>query len=143
MISVIFNLFIWLCLILSGCVSEKTENQLPFLLTSAKSSYNMPVERFDADNEKNKGFGYFALKRPASGRWVFIFDPNYGAWAAYNESGTLVNTGRASGGKDFCPDVDRPCRTTVGRFRILRKGDADCESSIYPIETNGGAPMPY
>jgi lipoprotein-anchoring transpeptidase ErfK/SrfK len=25
----------------------------------------------------------------------------------------------------------------------MSKGDADCISSIYPLETNGGAPMPY
>lgn len=109
---------------------------------SARTAY-VPQEHFDHPDEDNKGFGYFAMKRPATGKWVFIFDPNYDAWAAYNENGDLVNTGRASGGQDYCPDINRPCRTPVGKFRIARKGDADCESSIFPIDTNGGAPMPY
>lgn len=93
------------------------------------------------------GFGvdssHFPEKRPATGRRVFVFDPNYPAWAAYDEEGNRVRTGRASGGKDFCPDIGRPCRTLTGTFRILSKGDSECKSGRYPVDTNGGAPMPY
>lgn len=96
----------------------------------------------DGDNDA-KGYLYFPANRPATGRTVFIFDPNYSAWALYDKNGQRLNTGRASGGKAYCPDVGRPCRTVSGNFRIYSKGDFDCESSKYPLETNGGAPMPY
>lgn len=98
----------------------------------------------DPDGDRDtKGAAHFPTNRPATGRRVFIFDPNYGAWAVYNEQGKRVNTGRGSGGAKYCPDIGRPCRTISGTFRILRKGDASCVSSKFPIETNGGAPMPY
>lgn len=96
----------------------------------------------DGDNDA-KGYLYFPTKRHATGRTVFIFDPNYSAWALYDKDGQRLNTGRASGGKAYCEDVGRPCRTISGNFRIYSKGDADCISSKYPLETNGGAPMPY
>ncbi|WP_133129692.1 L,D-transpeptidase [Legionella yabuuchiae] len=91
----------------------------------------------------SKGSYHFPEKRPATGRKVFIFDPRATAWAAYDAQGNRVKTGRASGGKGFCEDVGRPCRTTVGTYRIYSKKGEDCTSSIYPIETNGGAKMPY
>jgi len=87
--------------------------------------------------------GNFPAQRPATGKKVFVFNPNYPAWAAYDPQGHLVNSGRASGGKDFCPDIGRPCRTLTGTFRILSKGDSECRSGRYPRSTNGGAPMPY
>ncbi|MGD9108777.1 MAG: L,D-transpeptidase [Gammaproteobacteria bacterium] len=98
----------------------------------------------DPDGDKDtKGSNYFPTTRPATGRRVFIFDPNYRAWAVYNEEGRRINTGKSSGGAQYCPDVGRPCRTISGTFSILRKGGADCISTKFPIETNGGAPMPY
>lgn len=102
------------------------------------SSKNDP----DGDND-NKGFGYFPTTRPITGERVFIFDPNYNAWATYNEMGILINAGKASGGSSYCPDLGRPCRTIVGQYRVLWKGDADCISHKFPLETRGGAPMPY
>jgi hypothetical protein len=96
----------------------------------------------DGDND-TKGATHFAMTRPATGRRVFIFDPQHKAWAVYDEQGSRINTGKASGGSVYCPDVGRPCRTVVGRFTIVAKGDGNCESSKYPIETQGGAPMPY
>lgn len=96
----------------------------------------------DGDNDM-KGASHFSRHRSTHGRRTFVFDPEHQAWAAYDEKGSRVNTGRASGGKIYCADVGRGCRTIVGRFTISRKGGADCESTAYPIETNGGAPMPY
>ncbi|HYF97942.1 MAG TPA: hypothetical protein VD770_03060, partial [Coxiellaceae bacterium] len=58
----------------------------------------------DGDGE-NKGYNYFPMNRPATGSEVFIFDPNYGAWAVYDANGQRVNVGRASGGKLYCPDT--------------------------------------
>ena len=43
----------------------------------------------------------------------------------------------------FCPDVRRSCKTVVGTFSVLYKGGPGCASKVYPLETNGGAPMPY
>lgn len=90
-----------------------------------------------------KGSNYFPETREATGRKVFIFDPKATAWAAYDAQGHRVETGSASGGKDFCEDIGRPCHTVTGTFRVYSKKDETCKSSIYPIETNGGAKMPY
>lgn len=91
----------------------------------------------------SRGAWHFPKTRPATGKKVFIFDPKATAWAAYDASGHLVKTGSASGGKAFCEDVGRPCRTVTGKFRVYSKKGEDCRSSKYPIETNGGAKMPY
>jgi lipoprotein-anchoring transpeptidase ErfK/SrfK len=90
-----------------------------------------------------KGSGYFPEKRQATGKKVFIFDPKATAWAAYDAQGNRVNTGSASGGKDFCEDAGKPCRTVTGTYSVYSKKGEDCTSSIYPIETHGGAKMPY
>jgi lipoprotein-anchoring transpeptidase ErfK/SrfK len=90
-----------------------------------------------------RGFGYFPSTRPATGRKVFIFDPKAAAWAAYDGQGNLVKTGSASGGKDYCEDIGRSCRTVVGSFRVYSKKGPECTSSLYPVETGGGAKMPY
>lgn len=91
----------------------------------------------------HKGAMTFPSQREATGRKVFIFDPKATAWAAYDAQGNRVKTGSASGGKDFCEDVGRPCRTVTGSFRVYSKKGPDCTSSVYPIETGGGAKMPY
>jgi hypothetical protein len=93
--------------------------------------------------QSDKGSGAFPSTRIATGREVFIFNPNVGAWALYDEGGNLVNTGRASGGKSYCPDINRGCKTVVGTYHIFSKGGAGCISTKFPLETHGGAPMPY
>lgn len=85
---------------------------------------------------------HFPSKREASGRPVFIFSPAGHSWAAYDRSGNLVRTGRASGGKGFCPDIHRGCRTPRGVFTVHSKGGPGCKSTRYPVG-RGGAPMPY
>lgn len=84
----------------------------------------------------------FPTKRRATGNRVFIFSPRLRAWAAYNSRGRLVSTGRASGGKHYCADVGRSCRTPRGVFRVYSKGSVYCKSNTYP-KGRGGAPMPY
>jgi len=91
----------------------------------------------------HRGRGAFPSDRPATGRKVFIFDPRAAAWAAYDAQGHRVQTGSASGGKDYCEDVGRGCRTVTGTFHVYSKKGEDCRSSVYPIETGGGARMPY
>lgn len=90
-----------------------------------------------------KGRYYFPETRPATGKKVFIFDPKATAWAAYDGNGHRVKTGSASGGKDFCEDIGRSCHTVTGTFRVYSKKGEDCTSSLYPVETGGGARMPY
>lgn len=73
---------------------------------------------------------------------TFIFSPRSLSWQAINESGRVVRTGRGSGGRGYCPDIRRGCRTPTGAYHIISKGGAGCRSSRYPVG-RGGAPMPY
>lgn len=72
---------------------------------------------------------------------TFVFDPKQLRWFAYY-NGDLVNTGRASGGRFYCADIRRPCKTPVGVFHVGQKGGPGCKSSKYPIG-RGNAPMPW
>src|SRR3990167_9322216 len=81
-----------------------------------------------------------AIASSSSGK-VFIYNPRTLHWYAY-QNGDLVNSGRASGGANYCPDIHRACRTPVGTFHVIRKGSAHCKSSIYPLG-RGGARMDY
>lgn len=85
----------------------------------------------------------FKAKEQATGQKHVVVDLNKLAWGAYDEEGNLIHWGPASGGKGFCPDVDQMCRTVSGNFKIQRKQQAGCVSSKFPIEWDGGAPMPY
>jgi len=73
---------------------------------------------------------------------TIVVDPNVHAWGAYDNEGNLVKAGQATAGNDWCPDTNRTCKTSAGRFRIQSLGAADCKSSMYPLP-KGGAPMPY
>lgn len=76
------------------------------------------------------------------GERLIIINPHAHAWGAYSPNGSLVRQGLATSGGNWCDDIDRPCRTRVGSFRITSLGDEDCVSTIYPVG-EGGAPMPY
>lgn len=65
------------------------------------------------------------------------------AWGAYNDQGDLVKWGPASGGKNYCPDIHRGCKTITGTYTIYKKQGPSCKSSRFPVKTHGGAPMPY
>lgn len=80
--------------------------------------------------------------KPPQGR-LLVVDLSKLAFGAYNSNGELVHWGPISAGKDFCSDINEPCPTPVGTFRITRKSGGDCISTQFPIETKGGAPMPY
>lgn len=81
----------------------------------------------------------------APGEKLVIWDPELLAYAAYDETGTLVRWGPAVGGKDYCSDIGRSCRTKVGEFRIIRKEGPNYRSSRYPVGCSGTrcARMPY
>lgn len=76
------------------------------------------------------------------GEKLVLVDPNEHAWGAYDESGRLIRSGLASAGADYCPDVARPCRTSVGSFRVRSMGGRNCVSPSFPLG-KGGAPMNY
>lgn len=86
-------------------------------------------------------FTTFSSSSHAAGK-AFVFDPRRNTWHAYDRYGNLVASGKASGGRHYCRDLRRACRTPIGTFTIHRKGSAACRSSKYPIG-RGGAPMPY
>ena len=73
---------------------------------------------------------------------AFIFSPRLQRWVAYDENGFKVAGGAANGGADFCEEINEPCRTPVGQFRINRKKGPKCASSQFPVG-EGGSPMPY
>lgn len=98
----------------------------------------------DPDGDGNvKGINHFPKTQAATGNKVFIFDPQFHAWAVYDADGHRVNIGNGSGGKVYCHDIKRSCKTVVGTFKIIRIGGQNCKSTRYPLETHGGAPMPY
>jgi len=86
--------------------------------------------------------GSLPRKRAATGGKVFIFSPRHLQWAAYDENGRMIKSGRASGGRHYCRDVNRACRTPRGSFRVYSRGGPGCKSSKFPIG-RGGSPMPY
>jgi L,D-transpeptidase catalytic domain len=90
-----------------------------------------------------RGWNYFPKQVRNIGERQFVFDPKASAWAAYDETGKLVMTGSASGGKDRCDEDGKSCRTVTGTFRIYNKRNIDCKSGEYPVETHGGTKMPY
>lgn len=73
---------------------------------------------------------------------TFVFNPRSHSWKAISDSGHVIRTGRASGGRSYCPDIKRSCRTPSGTYRVWSIGGPGCRSSRYPVG-RGGAPMPY
>lgn len=68
------------------------------------------------------------------------------AWGAYDEQGQLIWWGPISSGSGLCGAADGNCLTPTGAFRIIRKQDIDCVSTVFPRRANGingGAIMPY
>lgn len=85
---------------------------------------------------------YLPRSIEATGRTVFIYNPHIMHWGAYDEEGKLVKVGRGSGGRDYCPDIGRGCKSPSGIFRVYSKAGPDYRSNIFPVG-EGGAPMPY
>jgi len=124
-----------LCIGLNACM-EVDESTL-------MADDNGVVHRTISYLKDSRGSKYFPVQIPGTGQKQFIFDPKAAAWAAYDEEGKRVMTGGASGGMDFCEDVNKPCRTVTGKFHVYNKRGVDCKSGEYPVETVGGAKMPY
>lgn len=98
--------------------------------TSTEKEYSPQFKKYSSARKELVGAGK-----------TFVFDPKQLQWFAYY-NGSLINSGRASGGRYYCPDIGKPCKTPVGVFRVSHKGGPECKSSKYPIG-KGNAPMPY
>lgn len=81
--------------------------------------------------------------RPATGRPLLYIDLKLFAFGAYDAQGQLLYWGPATGGKPWCDNLKESCQTQLGEYQIYRIQGADCVSSKYPLQTEGGAPMPY
>lgn len=82
----------------------------------------------------------------STGEKMIFIDQKELAWGAYSEEGELVWWGPISAGSGHCRSPDNTCLTPTGSFRIIRKQDIDCVSTVFPIREsgeNGGAIMPY
>lgn len=88
------------------------------------------------------GLSPFPLANPEYSEKTLVFSPIALAWGAYDVQGNLMSWGPASGGKTWCPDVGRSCKTPAGVYAVLYKGGVRCKSRTYPVG-KGGAPMPY
>ena len=88
-------------------------------------------------------FSPFPLQHPTTTKKLIIIDLSEQAFGAYNADGKLVHWGPMSGGKGYCADTGTRCRTVLGQYRFYRKQGSKCVSSKFPLETNGGAKMPY
>lgn len=128
-------LVLTLCLGLTACIEN---DESTYITDDVGVRHHTPHYLRD-----KRGQRYFPEKIPAIGKKQFVFDPKAGAWAAYDADGKRVMTGGASGGKDFCEDVQKPCRTVTGTFHVYNKRGVNCKSGEYPVETEGGAKMPY
>lgn len=86
----------------------------------------------------------FAQYIDPPGERVIIVDLKELAFGAYNDDGRLMHWGAISGGKDWCADVHRKCKTVTGSFRVHSKRGKHCVSNTFPVDViGGGAPMPY
>lgn len=85
----------------------------------------------------------FPLHIKSMGKRVIYINLKVKAFGAYSKNGKLVHWGPVSGGRGWCSDVNRVCETAVGSYMLFRKHGPECESSKFPVETEGGAPMPY
>lgn len=84
----------------------------------------------------------FPLAVDSGGEKMVVVDPNVLAWGAYDTSGHLLHWGPIAGGRSYCADVGRSCRTVSGKFAFYHKRGEGCKSSKFPVG-RGGAPMPY
>jgi hypothetical protein len=109
----------------------------------ATRAERMPLireQRQERDNEPdNSAMPSQIMPR---GEKVIVVNPVIHEWGAYEANGKLVRSGVATAGSNWCSDLDRPCKTHSGTFRIQTLGDADCISHRFPLG-EGGAPMPF
>lgn len=63
---------------------------------------------------------------------LFIFSPQKLAWAHYID-GRMISWGPAVGGKTWCSDIGRTCRTKTGTFSFTEAANAGRRSGLFPV----------
>lgn len=53
---------------------------------------------------------------------TFVFNPKTLTWKAIDSNGKIVRIGKGSGGRKYCPDIHRGCKTPIGVFTVWSKG---------------------
>jgi hypothetical protein len=128
---------------LVGLLITSCETDKPDSITDDAGNVHYTTPYTDDTRGKNA----FPISWDTKGKKLFVFDPKKYAWAAYDADGNRVMTGSASGGMDFCKDINQPCRTATGSYQVFNKKGEDCKSNEYPIAKDGGvaggAKMPY
>ena len=105
------------------------------LLTLSPTAYASTLDDTVNPNRSIVNLNYAANNK-------VVFSPRSLEWKAVNEDGEVVRSGKASGGRGYCPDIKRSCRTPTGTYHVIAKRGSSCHSSRYPVG-KGGAPMPY
>ncbi len=117
---------------------------IAILLSSCSSMSNGPGPQGQSSMQSSLPADY-ASRLPehiSTKEKTVLVDPNVHAWGAYDASGNLVKAGLTTAGADWCPDINRGCKTSSGSFRVYSLGEPECKSKIFPVG-RGGAPMPY
>jgi hypothetical protein len=119
---------------------------LTLTLTSCATYHSRDTAYTSAQRAEASYPANYADRLPATinthGERVVMIDPNVHAWGAYGHDGQLIKAGLATAGGEYCPDINRGCKTSSGTFRIQSLGASTCKSTRYPLP-RGGAPMPY
>lgn len=144
-VSLAFLSFLGLCLIcvVSGCGTTGYSSQ-----GYSDGDLALAVPLYHGQKPYYSNFNQTAYvnalpqRMDTQGRKLILIDPEVHAWGAYDESGMLVRGGIATAGASYCPDLQRPCKTSPGKFRIYSLGGPDCISKRFPLG-EGGAFMPY
>ena len=97
----------------------------------------------DLKDLKSMEFSPFPPQIKPPGHKLLVVNLSEFAFAAYNRHGELMRWGPATGGREWCDDLNKSCASAIGQYRIYRKQGAECVSSTFPLETEGGAPMPW
>lgn len=127
-----------------GVVVAVPRHQVRYHQYTSSSRFDQPnygrhsEYEYDSDDEADYG----SYSGNTSGRNSIKVDLGNLTWGAYDNGGNLIKSGHVSGGKDYCPDIHRNCRTVTGTFTVYRKNGAECKSTRFPVG-RGGAPMPY
>lgn len=126
-------------------IGQNTPPDLSTVLPVPQASVPPLKSSTNVESQNKKQKQKEPVTKPGSYR-EFVFNPKTHRWYAY-ENGELINSGPASGGANYCPDIKRSCHTPSGTYSIIQKGTASCKSTRYPLARGGlprgGAKMPY
>ena len=121
---------------------QPIRHQLLALMSVSLLSLSNPVFAGSGDDAIQSQSSIAYLNYASHSGNAFVFNPRSLQWKAINANGKVVRTGHGSGGRGYCPDIRRSCRTPTGTYHVISEGGPGCRSTRYPVG-KGGAPMPY